>query len=369
MSSEHDRKPLAKRLLRVVDLAGIPVVSVILAVILSSVIIRLAGFDPFLAFKALFDGAFGTPRQFGETMMRSTPLIFTGLSVAYGFKAGLFNIGAEGQLFMGGLVAAFLGVSVIGDAWPALVAVPLILIGAMLIGAAWAFVPAILKAKVGAHEVITTMMFTFIARYFVDYLVNGPLRAEGSVPQTAAISEPAFLPRLHEILPFLPESRWHAGFVVAILAAAAVWFILKYTALGYENRAVGFNPWASETGGISVAATTVKALCISGALAGLAGASEVMGLYHKLFGQFSAGFGFTGIAVALLAKNNPIGVIPAAVLFGALSAGAGSMQLNADVPQDVIFIIQGLIILFVAAEGLARWVIGRGRRAVVADAE
>lgn len=356
------------RLLKILDMIGIPLVSVALAVLISSLIIWAAGFDPIAAFSALFRGAFGTPRQFGETMMRSAPLTFTGLAVAYGFRAGLFNIGAEGQLFMGGLVAAWLGVALGGSGWPAVLVVTFILANAMLVGAAWAFVPAVLKARVGAHEVITTMMFTFIARFFVDFLVTGPLKAEGAVPQTATIGPAAVLPRMHEVLPWFPASRWHMGFWVAMLAAVAVWFILKYTSLGFENRAVGFNPWASETGGISVAATTIKALCISGALAGLAGASEVMGVYHKLFGQFSAGFGFTGIAVALLAKNHPLGVIPAAVLFGALSSGAGSMQLNADVPQDVIFIIQGLIILFVAAEELARWLVSRRRKEVAAVA-
>jgi simple sugar transport system permease protein len=366
--TDPDTSLVGSRVLKALDVVGIPLVSVALAVIISSIIIWAAGFDPIAAFSALADGAFGTPRQFGETMMRSTPLMFTGLAVAYGFRAGLFNIGAEGQLFMGGLVAAYFGI-VLGNAGvPGLLLVPLLLVGAMAVGAAWAFVPGILKARVGAHEVITTMMFTFIARFFVDFLVNGPLQAEGAVPQTEALGEAAILPRMQDVLSFFPESRWHMGFWVAILAAVVIWFVLKYTALGFENRAVGFNPWASETGGVSVAVTTVKALCISGALAGLAGAAEVMGVYHKLFGQFSAGFGFTGIAVALLAKNHPIGVIPAAILFGALSSGAGSMQLNADVPQDVIFIIQGLIILFVAAEGLARWLLRGGRREVVQDA-
>lgn len=354
------------RLLKVLDVVGIPLVSVALAIVISSIIIWAAGFDPIAAFSALFQGAFGTPRQFGETMMRSTPLMFTGLAVAYGFRAGLFNIGAEGQLFMGGLTAAWLGVLLGGlSGW---LAIPIILVAVMVAGAAWAFIPALLKARVGAHEVITTMMFTFIARYFVAFLVNGPLKAEGAVPQTATIGDGAVLPRMNDVISFFPVSRWHMGFWIAIGVAVVVWFILKYTALGFENRAVGFNPFASETGGISVSVTTVKALCISGMLASLAGAAEVMGVYHKLFDQFSAGFGFTGIAVALLAKNHPIGVIPAAILFGALSAGAGSMQLNADVPQDVIFIIQGLIILFVAAEGLARWLVKRRRKEVVLDA-
>jgi len=350
-----------------VEKTGIPLLSVFLAVVISSIIIFAAGFDPLLAFSALLKGAFGTPRAIGETMMRSTPLMFTGLSVAYGFRAGLFNIGAEGQLFMGGLVAAWLGVVLGGvSAW---VSVPVILVAGAAAGAAWAFIPAILKAKVGAHEVITTMMFTFIARFFVSWLVTGPLMApsEIMIPQTVKLPESSTLPRLADIFTFLPPSRVHLGFVVALVLAVVMWLILKYTTTGFENRAVGFNPWASETAGISVSSTIVKALCISGAYAGLAGVVEVLGVHHRLFDQFSSGFGFTGIAVALLAKNHPIGVIPAAILFGALSAGAGPMQLEADVPLKVIYIIQALVIFFVAAEELAKWLVRGGRKEVPAD--
>lgn len=299
-------------------------------------------------------------------MLRSTPLIFTGLAVAYGFRAGLFNIGAEGQLFMGGLSAAFLGIALAGLPQP--LNILIMIVAGAAIGAAWAFIPALLKAKVGAHEVITTMMFSYIARYLVSWLVTGPLKAEGQIPQTERLPIESTLPKLHEMFGFLVPSRVHLGFVFAVLIALVVWWVLKYTALGYEARAVGLNPWASETGGISVSATTIKALCISGALAGLAGVTEVMGVHFRLFDQFSAGFGFTGIAVALLAKNNPIGVIPAAILFGALSAGGGTMQLEADVPQKVILIIQALIIFLVAAEQISRWILGQTVRRGVEDA-
>ncbi len=344
----------------------VPVVSVAIAILISSVIILLAGFDPIAAFAAMLKGSFGGGRQIGETMLRATPLMFTGLAVAYGFRAGLFNIGAEGQLFMGGLSAAFLGIALAGMPRP--LNIVLMIVAGAAIGAAWAFIPALLKAKVGAHEVITTMMFTFIGRYLVSWLVTGPLRADGQIPQTERLPVESTLPRMHEVLPFLAQSRAHLGFVVGVLLALFIWWVLKYTSLGYESRAVGFNPWASETGGISVPATTIKALCISGALAGLAGVTEVMGVHLRLFDQFSAGFGFTGIAVALLAKNNPIGVIAAAILFGALSAGAGTMQLEAEVPAKVIFIIQALIIFLVAAEQLARWVIRKGGRQEVEHA-
>ncbi len=349
-----------RRLLAIVRELAVPIVSVVIAMVIGSIIMLISGFDPVAAFSALLKGSFGGGRQIGETMLRATPLMFTGLAVAYGFRAGLFNIGAEGQLFMGGLSAAWLGIVLAGLPRP-LNIVLMILAGAA-IGAAWAFIPALLKARVGAHEVITTMMFTYIGRYIVSWLVTGPLKAPGQIPQTDVLPTESTLPKLHEVTAFLPISRAHLGFAIAVVLAMFVWWVLKYTSLGYESRAVGYNPWASETGGISVSATTVKALCISGALAGLAGVTEVMGVHLRLFDQFSPGFGFTGIAVALLAKNNPIGVIAAAILFGALSAGGGTMQLEAEVPQKVIFVIQALIIFLVAAEQIARWIIGRASR-------
>lgn len=348
---KYEKPSVRTVLASIAEQIATPLISVLLAMIVGSVIIWATGYDPVAAFAALFKGAFGSGRQIGETLLRSTPLIFTGLAIAYGFRAGLFNIGAEGQLFMGGLAAASLGLFLSGLPQPLNIII-LVLAGA-LAGAAWAFIPALLKARVGAHEVITTMMFTYIARYFVSWMVTGPLKAEGQIPQTVQLPAEATLPKLHEILPFLADSRVHFGFIIACALAAALWWLLKYTTLGYEARAVGFNLFAAETGGISVAATTVKSLCISGAFAGLAGATEVMGVHFRLFDQFSSGFGFTGIAVALLAKNNPLGIIPAAILFGALSAGAGTMQLEADVPQKVIFIIQGLVIFLVAADQLA----------------
>jgi simple sugar transport system permease protein len=353
---------------------GTPIMSAVLAIGVGSLIIWLSGYDPGAAFSALFNGAFGGPKQIGGTILKATPLIFTGLAVAYGFRAGLFNIGAEGQLFMGGLTAAALGVLLAGAPW--IIVVPTLIIASAMAGAAWAFIPAILKARIGAHEVITTMMFTYIARYTVSWLVVGPLKAEGQIPQTVALGTEAQLPQFRTIfseatldaLPFLDLGRAHLGIVVAIIVCVIVWLILKYTTLGYENRAVGFNPWASETAGISVQWTTVKALCISGALAGLAGSVEVMGVHHRLFDQFSSGFGFTGIAVALLAKNHPIGIIPAALLFGALSSGAGTMQLEASVPQEIILIIQALVIFFVAAEEIVLWFVRRRQKEAMSHA-
>ncbi len=337
-----------------------PFVSVAIAVLIGSLLVLASGKDPIAAFGALYDGAFGSQRAIGETLLRSTPLMFTGLALAYGFRAGLFNIGAEGQLFLGGLAAAFVGIQVAGLPWA--ISVPAILISAALAGAAWAFIPALMKARIGANEVITTMMFSYIGRYLVSYLVVGPLADGSGIPQTAQLPPESMLPRLNTILPFLMPTRAHAGIFLAIAMAIVVWAALKYTSMGFEARAVGFNPSASQAGGVSVQSTIIKSLCISGALAGLAGATEVMGVYGRLFDSFSNGFGFTGIAVALLAKNNPIGVIAAALLFGALSAGAGTMQLEADVSQQLVAIIQAIIIFLVAAETIVTWAVERYRK-------
>jgi len=337
-----------------------PFISVAIAVLIGSLVILAAGEDPVAAFSAMFTGAFGGPRQIGETLIRATPLVFTGLAVAYGFRSGLFNIGAEGQLFLGGMAAAWVGVMVGGLSW--FVSLPIILLSAMLAGAAWAFIPALMKAKIGAHEVITTMMFSYIGRYLVSWIITGPFKAEGQIPQTPELPVSSQLPRISDVFAFIAPNRAHLGMLLGVIAAVIVWWILKYTVLGFEARAVGFNPSASETGGVSVSGTIIKSLCISGALAGLAGASEVMGVHYRLFDQFSSGFGFTGIAVALLAKNNPLGVIAAAILFGALSAGAGTMQLEAGVSQKVILIIQGTIIFMVGAETIVTWTLSRFRR-------
>jgi simple sugar transport system permease protein len=367
--SAAEKKPSAQRdWATIVQKVGTPFASVLLAILIGSLIMWLSGYDPLAAFAALFKGSFGSPKAFGDTLLKSTPLILAGLGLAYGFRANLFNIGAEGQLFMGGLAAAWLGLLLGGQPW--FISLPLLILAAMLAGAAWAFIPAILKARIGAHEVITTMMFTYIARYLVSWLVIGPLKSPGQIPQTGLLPPSSQLPRIQSLfseatiqaMPFLKLGRAHMGIVVALVAAVVVWLLLKYTTLGYENRAVGFNPFAAETGGISVQWTTVKALCISGALAGLAGAVEVMGVHHRLFDQFSSGFGFTGIAVALLAKNHPLAVVPAALLFGAMSAGAGTMQLEADVPQKIILIVQALVIFFVAAEGIVTYFVDQRRK-------
>lgn len=373
MSETHEASVIRERMwMKALRTAGVPLLSVVLAMAIGSIIIAASGKDPVAAFGALLTGAFGTPEKWaignfkaiGDTISRATPLIFAGLAVAFGFRANLFNIGANGQLLLGSIAAAGLGLALAG--LPSLIAVPLILIGAALAGASWAFIPAILKAKVGAHEVITTMMFSWIGLYLTSWIIAGPLADKTVSSQTPMLPEQVWLPTLDKFLPALLRVpvRAHLGFVIAVALAFLVWWILKRTTLGYSVRAVGYNPLAAQNGGISIGITTVYALCISGALAGLAGASEVLGVQHRMFDEVSAGsgFGFTGIAVALLAKNHPIAVIFAAILFGALSAGSSMMQLVANVPDKIVTIIQALIIFFVGAETIINWLIKRRQK-------
>jgi general nucleoside transport system permease protein len=362
VTETHERTVSESWWMKGLRMVGVPFASVVLSMLIGSIIVKATGGDPVLAYGALLQGAFGGPHQIGETVMRSTPLVFTGLAVAFAFRANLFNIGAEGQLVIGALGAAWLGLVFSG--LPSWAGIPLVMVGAALFGAAWAFIPALLKAKVGAHEVITTMMFSWIALYLSSYIVNGPLADRSGIPQTPMLPQSMWFPTLDRIIPGLPANRAHLGFVLALVLVFLVAWVLRRTTLGYSVRAVGYNPLASENGGISIARTTIYALCISGALAGIAGASEVLGVQHRLFDQVSAGagFGFTGIAVALLAKNNPVGVVFAAILFGALNAGAATMQLEANVSEKIIMIIQALVIFFVGAETIITWLIRRRQK-------
>jgi simple sugar transport system permease protein len=353
---------------KVLRIIGVPLISVILAMAVGSVILLVAGYDPIKAFTALFQGAFGGEMRkpldaIGDTLVRSTPLMFTGLAVGFGFRANLFNIGAEGQFILGSLGAAWFGLLFAG--LPGFLSIPLILLGSALFGAAWAFIPALLKARTGAHEVITTMMFSWIALYFTSWIISGPLASPGQNYQTPMLSDTVWLPTLAKFVLGLGAVKYvHAGFLIAIVAAVVVALLLRRTTLGYEVRAVGFNPTAAQNGGISIGMTTVWALCISGALAGLAGASEVLGVTHRMFDQVSAGagYGFTGIAVALLGKKHPVGIIFAAILFGALGAGSGTMQLFANVPVKIVTLLQGLIVFFVGAETIVTWFVKRRQR-------
>jgi simple sugar transport system permease protein len=354
-ASPSRRSLLTPRLVgAVVDDVAVPCLAVLTALVFGGVLIALAGRDPFLAYEALWDGAIGSPRALSETLVWATPYLFTGLAVALAFQAGLFNIGAEGQLAVGALAAAWLGYAlpdVIGVPLPLALHLPLAVLGGALAGALWGAIPGWLKARTGAHEVINTIMLNHVALLGVSYLLNGPLRDRSPLNVIARTPEIALSARLPSLQ---PDLRVHAGLLLALLAVAAVAWLVYRTPLGFAIRTVGANPDAARYAGMPVAGLLVVTFALSGGLAGLAGAVEVTGLHHRHELGFSLGYGFDAIAIALLARAHPLGVVPAALLLGGLRNGAARMQFLANVPMDLITVLEGLILLFVAAEVLVR---------------
>ena len=336
------------------------------------------------AYGALLEGSFGNPVEIyeglrtwivsgdpalfknslyalSESLTASVPYIFAGLAVALGFRCGLFNIGAEGQIFIGALASVYIGYSIKGLPW--YVHMPLALLAGALGGALWAIPSGLLKAWRGAHEVITTIMMNYIAFRLSDYLLNGPMRGAGMFPRSPGIEETAKIPPL--VQPFkivvgdverVITLRFHYGFFIALVVALLVWWFLWKTTLGFEIRAVGANPDAARYAGISITRNFVLAMGLSGALAGLAGGAEVLGVNYYVGQAFSSGYGFDSIALALLGRSHPRGVVLASLLWGVLRAGAKRMESGPGIPIDIISIIQAMVIIFVAAPELVRWI-------------
>jgi general nucleoside transport system permease protein len=315
----------------------------------TALLLAATGFDVGTAFTALIRGAAGSWYALGSgTLVRSTPLILTGLAVAVAFRAGVFNIGAEGQFLVGAAAAA--AVALECRSFPSAVLLPLLLIGGALAGAAWAWIAAVLRVRFHVLEVISTILLNFIAAYLVSYLVRGPLQEPTHVnPQTETIVLAARLPR------FGVTTRLHLGFAIAVVACVVAWWIIRFTAAGFRLRVAGANPRAARSAGlIDVERVTVRAFLISGGLAGLAGAIEVSGATYALYENISPGYGFTAIAVALLARLNSAAVIGTGILFGALEAGATAMQRDAGVPSVVVSAVEAAIILALVAVERAR---------------
>ncbi|MDH5605313.1 MAG: ABC transporter permease [Anaerolineae bacterium] len=282
-----------------------------------------------------------------ESLVLSTPYIFAGLAVALGFRTGLFNIGAEGQLFIGAIVSVWIGFSFKG--LPSYIHIPMAMLGGALGGAAWGFIPGILKAKFGAHEVINTIMMNYIAFRLSEYLLRGPLmRPDSFNPISPFVEKSAELPRFFE-----DPIRFHLGFFIALGVAWLVYWFMFKTKWGFDLRTVGANPNAARYAGMNIVRSTIVAMSLSGALAGLAGANEVLGVNHNLALAFSSGYGFDAIALALLGKSHPMGVVLASILFGTLRNGAIKMQI-AGIPVDIITIIQSFVIVFIAAPAIIR---------------
>lgn len=336
------------------DIGLLPLLNILAALVVSGLIIAAIGEDPFRAMAVLFQGAFLTTNGLGYTLYYTTNFIFTGLAVAVAFHAAMFNIGGEGQAYLGGLGA---GVAVLlADSFlPGLLLIPFAVIFSALFGAAWAFIPGWLQAKRGSHIVITTIMFNFIAASLMVYLLAGPLMRDGQgAPETRPFAEAAHMPYAHEVLAALgiavPRSPLNLSLLIALAVAALVWFVIWRTRFGYALRAMGASPGAAEYAGMNTVRITVLALLLSGGLAGLMASNAVLGEPHKLVLNFTGGYGFTGIAVALMGRNHPVGIILAALLFGALTQGGTELDFEFQtITRETVQVVQGLIILFSGA--------------------
>ncbi|MEP7174990.1 MAG: ABC transporter permease [Gemmatimonadales bacterium] len=329
--------------------ARAPLLAVLLGLAVLAAGLQLAGYDGVAALSALWRGSFGSWYAFtSATLVRSVPLVLIGLGIALAFRGGALNIGAEGQFYAGAIAATWVGLHVAGRS--PVVAMSAVLLAAVLAGTAWVAVPVWLKLRFGVLEVISTLIFNFVAESLVSLMVQGPLQESQHIyPQSDPIAAAARLP-------VLPGTRLHAGLVLALVAAAALAYVFARTLWGFRLRAVGAGPRAAEiSGGIDARRMTAMALLGSGALAGLAGGVEVGGVSYALFQNLSPGYGFTGIAVALLARLQPLGVVATGVLFGALEAGAGAMQREAGVPAVAVYVVEAVVIVVVLlAEAAAR---------------
>lgn len=334
------------------------VVAVCLGVGTGVLFATLAGANAYDTFRAMWFGSVGHVSSLAGTINNAIPLVFTGLAATFAFRAGMFNIGGEGQLYVGALGAVIVGLSL---RMPSLIEVPMVLLAGAAFGALLAAFAGYLRAATGAHEVITTIMLNFAAQHVVNYLVTtGPLSSGAGSAQTPPITPAAHLP----VIWADPVSPVTLSFFVAIGGAVLLHWVLTRTIVGFELRAVGLNPDGARYAGIRPERYMVLSMAVAGAMAGLGGAVMVSGVFHKLVANFSPGYGFTGIAVALLARNHPLGVIPAALLFGGLINSNLELQLTAGVPRHVVYIIQATVVLFVALDPAIRARLRRGLEAL-----
>lgn len=398
--NEKEKKDLGKAILREITGEGepvkkkrgfwksiqIPAIAIGTGLIFGAIMIAATSFTVYDAFKisiwkglgqafkeigvaywAMFRGSIGDPATIGAairsgdpaaigevfkpllaSLVQTTPYIFAGLACALGFRAGLFNIGVEGQLYMGAVAAVYLGYALNG--LPSYIHVPLAFLAGTLAGAIWGMIPGLLKVTTGGNEVINCIMMNYITYRIVSWLLAGPISRNpaAGTPITPMIQESAYIPQ------FFKFSNFNLGFFIAIAMAFVVWWVMFKTTWGFDLRTVGNNPRAAKYAGMSIAKTTILGMAASGALAGMAGANEVLAINHSLTTGLSSGYGFDSIALALLANNHPIGVIFSALLFGVLRNGATKMMLSSSIPIDIVTIIQALVIMFVAAPAIIR---------------
>ena len=344
MSAPHD-------LPRWADVGLIPLINLLAALVVSGIVVAFIGENPIEAMMVMIKGAFVYKGSLGYTLYYATNFIFTGLAVAVAFHAMLFNIGGEGQAYLGGLGAGLVCL-MFDSVLPAIVLLPLAIMTAAGFGAFWGAVPGYLQAKRGSHIVITTIMFNFLAASIMVWLLAGALKAPGQMsPETRVFGDNAALPFIHEIANAIgwemARSPLNLSFVVALLACIGVWILIWRSRLGYAIRATGHSAGAAEYAGIPVSRVVIITMAISGGLAGMMAINEILGVQHRTILNFTSGYGFTGIAVALMGRNHPIGIILASLLFGALYQGGAELDFEfSTITREMVLLIQGLIILF-----------------------
>ncbi|PID63884.1 MAG: sugar ABC transporter permease [Gammaproteobacteria bacterium] len=349
----------------IISVILVPIVQLLLALLVSSLVVLLVGQNPLDALKYLVIGSVGTAEAWSYTLYYTTNLIFTGLAVAVAFHAGLFNIGGEGQAYLGGLGVGLVMLSL--DSYlPAWAIFPLVVLGASLCGAFWAWIPGYLQAKRGAHVVVTTIMLNYVAFALMNYLIVEHIMENAMSNGSRPFADSAMMPKFYEIFPSLPNSILNPSIIFALVMSAVVWFLLWRTRLGYAIRAVGQNPDAAHYAGIPASRIIIITMMISGALAGMMAINEIYGAQGRLIQNFTSGYGFIGIAVALMGRNHPVGILFAAFLFGALFQGGTELQFEMNnLSKELILVIQGLVIFFTAAldqllrRPLERWYSGR----------
>lgn len=335
--------------------ASLPLLAMLAALVIGAVLLVLLRANPFQAYAAMITGVFGSTFGFTQSLAKATPLLLVGLGICIAFRASVINIGAEGQIILGALSAAWFSLTF--RHWPGWLLIPAVLLVSFLAGAIWGFIPGILKARLSVNEILSTVMMNAIALQLMNLLIRGPLMDPAGIAagtylaQSERIPEQAWLPRL------VPQTLLHAGAILAVVLAILVYIFLWRTTIGYRIRAVGLNPDASRYAGINVSVYQALSLTLAGAFAGLAGAVEVIGVQHRLLEGITSGYGFSGIVAALFGGLHPLGLLPASWLFGSLLVGADKMQRAVQVPSALVDTILGLVVLFVVASSLLsrRW--------------
>ena len=333
----------------------LPLAGVLVALLIGAVMLAVLKVNPLIAYGAMIRGALGSVSGITQSLVKATPLLLVGLGICIAFRANVINIGGEGQIIIGAILATWFPLTF--NTWPGWLLIPATMIVGFAGGAAWGFVPGILKARFHVNEILSTIMMNYIAQQLMYLLVRGPLMDPGGIAAGTFLAQSARLPQQVWLPRLIPQTLLHAGAILAVILAVAVYFFLWRTTIGYRIRAVGLNPDASRYAGINVPYYQALSMTLAGGFAGLAGVIEVIGVQHRLLDGITSGYGFTGIVAALLGSLHPLGLIPASILFGGLLVGANDMQRTVQVPSALITAILGLVVLFVSGSALwaRRW--------------